>query len=135
MNCLTKPVDYSAASYQGIELGNLWFTSLDYETRTSSLSLGEMECSGDGRCYAVISHKDPGIRNWLDTEGHRRGLIFMRWQGLEEDLPDSQQPRARLVAFDRLRQELPADVGAYSAEQRRAQVRRRRANAQLRFRG
>jgi hypothetical protein len=117
----------SAASYQGIQLGNLWFTSLDYETRTSSLSLGQMQCSGDGRCYTVISHRDPGIQNWLDTEGHRRGLIFMRWQGLGEELPASQQPQARLVDFDRLREELPEDVGVFSEEQRSEQIRQRRA--------
>ncbi|MCZ6830673.1 MAG: DUF1214 domain-containing protein [Gammaproteobacteria bacterium] len=125
----------SAASYQGIELGSLWFTSLNYENRTTSLSLDQMQCSSDGRCYAVISHKDPGIHNWLDTEGHRRGLIFMRWQGLLEDLPESQQPRARLVDFERLRDELPEDVGEFSAEQRRNQIRQRRANLQQRFNG
>ena len=125
----------SAASYQGIQMGNLWFTSLDYETRTTSLTLDQMQCSDDGRCYAVISHKDPGVQNWLDTEGHRRGLIFMRWQGLKEDLPDSQQPRARLVDFDRLREELPADVAGFSAEQRSNQIRQRRANVHQRFNG
>ncbi len=125
----------SAASYQGIQLGNLWFTSLDYETRTTSLTLDQMHCSDDGRCYAVISHKDPGVQNWLDTEGHRRGLIFMRWQGLQEDLPGAQQPRARLVDFERLRQELPADMPTFSPEQRRAQIRQRRANVHQRFNG
>ena len=60
----------SEADYQGIELGNLWFVSLDYETRTSSLTLDQMHCSGDGRCYAVVSHRDPGIQNWLDTDQH-----------------------------------------------------------------
>jgi hypothetical protein len=125
----------SAASYQGVQLGNLWFTSLDYETRTTSLTLDQMQCSGDGRCYAVISHRDPGIQNWLDTEGHWRGLIMLRWQGLKQELPDSQQPRARLVDFDRLRQELPADVADFSPQQRRAQIRKRRANVHQRFSG
>jgi hypothetical protein len=100
----------SDARYQGIELDKLWFASLDYETRTSSLTLDQMGCAGDGRCYAVISHRDPGVRNWLDTGGHRRGLITMRWQGLDQELPEAQQPRARLVDFDKLSQELPADV-------------------------
>ena len=125
----------SAADYQGIELGNLWFVSLDYETHTSSLTLDQMECSDDGRCYAVISHRDPGIQNWLDTEGHRRGLIMMRWQGLAEALPDALQPTATLVDFARIRDVLPADVAVFTPEQRRAQVRARRAAVQERFRG
>jgi hypothetical protein len=125
----------SAADYQGIELGNLWFVSLDYETHTSSLSLDQMECSDDGRCYAVISHRDPGIQNWLDTEGHPRGLIMLRWQGLAEDLPDALQPAATLVDFERIRDVLPADVAVFTPEQRRNQIRARRAAVQGRFRG
>ncbi len=125
----------SAAQYQGIGLGNLWFVSLDYETRTSSLSLDQMECSDDGRCYAVISHRDPGIQNWLDTEGHPRGLIMLRWQGLAEDLPDALQPTATLVDFEHIRDVLPADVAVFSPAQRRAQIRQRRAAVQGRFRG
>jgi hypothetical protein len=128
----TAPSD---ASYQGIELGNLWFVSLDYETRTTSLTLDQMECSSDGRCYAVISHRDPGIRNWLDTEGHRRGLIMMRWQGLEEPLSDELQPRAELVEFDSLRDYLPEDVAAFGPEMRAEQIRARRAAVQARFDG
>ncbi len=125
----------SAASYQSIQLGNLWFTSLDYETHTSSLSLDQMFCSGDDRCYAVVSHRDPGIQNWLDTEGHRRGLIFLRWQGLKMALPESLHPQAELVEFSRLRELLPDDVTEFSAEQRRSQIQRRRANVQERFNG
>ena len=125
----------SAAGYQGIELGNLWFVSLDYETHTSSLSLDQMECSDDGRCYAVISHRDPGIQNWLDTEGHPRGLIMLRWQGLAEDLPDALQPAATLVDFERIRDVLPADVAVFTREQRRNQIRERQVAVQGRFRG
>jgi hypothetical protein len=128
----TTPSD---ASYQGIELGNLWFTSLDYESHTSSLTLDQMQCSGDGRCYAVISHRDPGIQNWLDTEGHRRGLIFMRWQGLEQALPEQQHPQARLVSFADLASELPADIPAFDEAQRRQQIQQRRANVHERFDG
>jgi hypothetical protein len=125
----------SAADYQGIELGNLWFVSLDYETHTSSLTLDQMECSGDGRCYAVISHRDPGIQNWLDTEGHPRGLIMLRWQGLTGDLPEALQPAATVVDFERIRDALPADVAVFTPEQRKAQIRARRAAVQGRFRG
>lgn len=125
----------SGAPYQGIELGNLWFVSLDYETRTSSLTLDQMHCSKDGRCYAVLAHRDPGIQNWLDTGGHRRGLIMMRWQGLESELAEALQPQARLVPFDTIRDHLPADVPAFDRDQRADQIRQRRAAIQQRFRG
>jgi hypothetical protein len=125
----------SGAPYQGIELGNLWFVSLDYETRTSSLTLDQLQCSEDGRCYTVISHRDPGIQNWLDTGGHRRGLIMMRWQGLQSEPAEAIQPRAELVPFDAIRDHLPRDVPAFDAAQRATQIRQRRAAVQQRFRG
>jgi hypothetical protein len=125
----------SKASYQGIELGNLWFVSLDYETRTSSLTLDQLQCSNDGRCYTVISHRDPGIPNWLDTGGHRRGLIMMRWQGLDAALPEAVHPRAQLVDFADLREYLPADTPHISGQQRAAMIRERRMSVQRRFDG
>jgi hypothetical protein len=125
----------SEADYQGIELGNLWFVSLDYETRTSSLTLDQMHCSGDRRCYAVVSHRDPGIQNWLDTEGHPRGLIMMRWQGLDAALPEALQPDAKRVPFSDIRAHLPADVPVFSPAQRANQIRTRRAAVHHRFGG
>ena len=123
------------ADYQGIELGNRWFVSLDYENRTSSLTLDQLHCGEDDFCYTVISHRDPGIQNWLDTEGHRRGLIMMRWQGLEGEFPADKHPQVRLVDFDALREALPEDVPAFSPEQRRAQIRERRRAVHRRFGG
>jgi hypothetical protein len=60
---------------------------------------------------------------------------MLRWQGLAEDLPDALQPTARLVDFEHIRDALPADVAVFTAEQRKAQIRARRAAIQGRFRG
>lgn len=125
----------SSATYQGISLGSLWFVSLDYWTRTSSFTLDQLQCSDDGRCYTVISHRDPGIANWLDTGGHRRGLIMMRWQGLPAPLAERQQPQAQLVPLADLRKHLPADVQLMNAEQRSQQLLLRRRETQVRFGG
>jgi hypothetical protein len=125
----------SEALYQGVQLGNLWFVSLDYEGRTSSLTTDQAYLSADGRYHFVICERDPGVQNWLDTEGHRRGLIMLRWQGLDGPLSEDRQPTARLVDFDRVRQELPSDTPVFGAEDRRDQIRRRRAHVQRRFDG
>ena len=114
------------ASYQGIQLGNRWFVSLDYETRTSSLTLDQAEPSTDGSYYFVISARDPGVANWLDTESHESGLIMMRWQGLQRGLTDEQQPTAQKVPLARLRDYLPADTRSVTPEQRATQVAQRR---------
>ena len=123
------------ADYQGIELGNLWFVSLDYENRTTTLNLDQLYCGEDDYCYAVISHRDPGVQNWLDTEGHRRGLIMMRWQGLIGEFPEEKQPEAQLVDFYKLHEALPPDTPRFTAEQRAEQISQRRRDVHRRFGG
>ncbi len=72
----------SAARYVGFQMGNLWFQTLDYHAQTS-LSLKQAVKSSDGLYRYVISMKDPGIANWADTRGHRRGFIVLRYQGFD----------------------------------------------------
>jgi hypothetical protein len=33
----------------------------------------------DGSFRVVIAHRDPGMPNWLDTEGRPFGLVFWRY--------------------------------------------------------
>lgn len=117
----------SDAAYQGVQLGNLWFTSLDYATHTSSLTTAQAHQSADGRYRFVVSRRDPGVQNWLDPEGHRRGLILLRWQGLSKPIPEDEQPRTVLVDFENLAEVLPADTPAFDAARRADQIRSRRA--------
>ena len=35
----------------------------------------------DGSVRFVIAHRDPGVPNWLDTAGHQRGTVGVRWVG------------------------------------------------------
>ena len=125
----THPGD---ADYQGVELGNLWFVSLEYETRTSSLTRHQGE---DGLYRFVVLGQDPGIPNWLDSEGRSRGLIMLRWQGLSEAQDASRQPSARIVPIGRVRQDLPPDTPEFGPAKRAQQIRGRRREAQQRFPG
>ncbi len=50
---------------------------------------------GPGRSYRiVVSERDPGVPNWIDTAGHRRGTIFWRFL-LPEETPEL--PRCQVV--------------------------------------
>ena len=43
----------TGAPYMGIQLGNRWFVSMDYENRTSTLNMNQLGCREDeSRCYA-----------------------------------------------------------------------------------
>ena len=125
----------SDAPYQGIQLGTRWFVSLDYETHTSTLNGSQLQCPDPDHCVAVIAKKDPGIANWLDTDGLNEGLIFMRWQGLSA-LPDKATwPRMQHVKLGELDTLLPSDTARVTPAQRTEQRQHRRQAIQRRFGG
>jgi hypothetical protein len=121
------------AAYQGIQLGNHWWASLDYANRQSSLSLDQSRISSDGRLYYVVSAADPGIANWLDTEGYTRGVMLMRYDGLHRSLRAEEAPRAQVIKLAQLPIYLPEDEPRVSAEQRAAVIAARRSHVQRRF--
>ena len=38
-----------------------------------------MVLEDDGSVRLIVAHEDPGVGNWLDTAGHRRGTMCLRW--------------------------------------------------------
>jgi len=121
----------SDADYRGIQLGNRWFTSLDYETRTSTFTPAQSYQSADGAYHYVVSHRDPSIQNWLDTENHRQGLIMMRWQGKSAAPPKA--PVMRVVKFKDLEAILPKGTPVFSKADRAKQISARKMAVKKRF--
>ena len=87
------------APYQGIQLGSMWYVSLDYINHQTSLTADQARTDPDGRLRFVISERDPGVANWLERTGHRRGYVQIRWQRLTRDLGPADGPRAEVVPF------------------------------------
>jgi hypothetical protein len=103
----------------GIQLGNLWVESIDYQTRQTSLNWFQSTPDSDGIIRYVLAHEDPGVPNWLDISGHPDGGIFMRWQSpTEESYPD--KPVVKVVAFDEIRDNLPPDHPTVTPDERAA---------------
>ncbi|MDX1732950.1 MAG: hypothetical protein R3228_01240 [Halioglobus sp.] len=124
----------TAAQYHGIQLGHHWWESLDYANRQSSLTADQAAVSSDGALYFVVSSRDPGVANWLDTEGFHRGVIMMRYDGLPgAGMAEERHPYATLVKLGELAQHLPPDEPRIGAEQRRQQIAARRRHVQKRF--
>jgi hypothetical protein len=67
--------------YWMIALHNHWMETLDYVRHQSTLNSHSAVLQSDGSARFVISHSDPGVPNWLDTAGHQRGTIGVRWVG------------------------------------------------------
>jgi hypothetical protein len=97
----------AVAPYQGIQLGSRWYISLDYISHQTSLTADQARPDPDGMLRFVISERDPGVANWLETTGHQRGYVQIRWQRLARDLGPADGPQVRVVPFAELPQLLP----------------------------
>jgi hypothetical protein len=116
------------APYQGIQLGSMWYVSLDYINHQTSLTADQARIDPDGLMRFVISERDPGVANWLELTGHQRGYLQIRWQRLTRDLGPDDGPAVSLVPFDELPHRLPFHDGArVSALTWRARIAARQA--------
>ncbi|MFC7528474.1 hypothetical protein [Actinoplanes sp. GCM10030250] len=100
-------VPASDAPYQGIQLGSMWYVSLDYINHQTSLTAAQARIDPDGLIRYVISERNPGVTNWLERTGHRRGYVQLRWQRLSRPLLDTDGPKVEIVAVDDLPKRLP----------------------------
>lgn len=71
--------------FANVMLWNKHMQTLEYRHRTSSLNQAQLELEADGTFRIVVAHRNPGVSNWLDTEGHRVGTIFWRFLLPDED--------------------------------------------------
>jgi hypothetical protein len=99
--------DPAVAPYQGIQLGSMWYISLDYINHQTSLNARQARVDPDGLMRFVISERNPGVTNWLERTGHRRGYVQIRWQRLSRDLSPEDGPRAEVVRVAELPGLLP----------------------------
>ena len=97
----------SVAPYQGIQLGSMWYISLDYINHQTSLTADQARTDPDGMLRFVVSENDPGVANWLECTGHRRGYIQLRWQRLSRALEVADGPVAEVVPVSDLARRLP----------------------------
>lgn len=114
--------------YRSVILTNEIYETTDALNNYSSLNGAQAKADKDGVLRIVVSAKDPGVPNWLDTAGYPFGVVQGRWTGC-----DSQPvPSVRKVKIDEVRAMLPADTPAVTPEQRQTEIRERRAAFQQR---
>jgi hypothetical protein len=124
----------ASGNYQGIQLADLWFSSLEYANRQTSLTADQAQRAADGSYYFVIAARDPGVANWLDTVGRRRGVILLRYDGMTERRFDpAKAPTSTKVPLAELRRHLPPDIALVTPAQRSATLAARRRHVQERL--
>ncbi len=95
------------APYQGIQLGSMWYVSLDYINHQTSLTADQARRDPDGKLRFVLTQADPGLANWLELTGRRRGYVQIRWQRLARDLGPEHGPQVEVVPAVSLPDALP----------------------------
>ncbi|MBV9090525.1 MAG: hypothetical protein JO044_11580 [Mycobacteriaceae bacterium] len=97
----------SDAPYLGFQLGSMWYISLDYINHQTSLNAAQAQADPDGKIRIVVAEANPGVTNWVEALGHRKGIMQFRWQRVSRPLTEADGPTAELVDFDKVTAALP----------------------------
>jgi hypothetical protein len=85
--------------FANLVLWNRYMQTFDHTRRQVSLNRSQMQFDAGGRFRIVLAHRDPGVPNWLDTEGRSSGVMYWRYLLASTEVPT---PVATLVKFDQI---------------------------------
>jgi hypothetical protein len=84
--------------------------------------MAQARIDADGGLRVVVSARDPGIANWVDTAGRHQGtVVFRNYRSKTAPVPSS-----RVVKLSDLPGLLPEGTATVTPEQRRADLAWRR---------
>jgi hypothetical protein len=155
--CLILHAESPPGSYWGLQMANALWNTFDFAHRQTSLNVNQLDREADGSINIVVAHRDPGVANWLDAMGVRKGMLTLRftypdvgltrrpertlassrsdwmtlWQDKPAPPPDLEvypAPTGRVVRLDRLEHELPT-ARAVTAQERRLAIDQRHEQA------
>lgn len=111
------------APYLGFQLGSLWYVSLDYINHQTSLNGTQAQVDADEKIRIVVADRDPGVTNWVETLGHRKGFLQFRWQRVSRELTEADGPTVELIDIEDVAGCLPFhDSNEISPEDWRARI-------------
>jgi Protein of unknown function (DUF1214) len=67
------------AAFGNVCLWTRYMQTYDYAHRPVSRNRANTTVESDGSFRMIIAHQDPGLPNWLDTEGRSFGIVFWRF--------------------------------------------------------
>ena len=90
---------WPACRFGNVCLWTRQMQTYDYANRQVSLNRAQTQLEADGSFRMILAHQDPGLPNWLDTEGRPFGLVFWRFMLPEGEI---ETPQAQLLPFAEL---------------------------------
>lgn len=125
-----------SAKYVTVPVTNLWGTTMDPVHHVSSRNLDQVAKNPDGSFTVIVSPTDPGLANWVDTEGLSEGLLFLRWAAIAGG-PDAPKPsvESKVGPLAKLSEAVPATLAKVDKAAREREVRQRAHDYDLRWAG
>ncbi len=131
---LILTIDPASAGFFTVPVYDDWTITGDYWNEQTSLNNYQSVANLDGTTYTmVVSPTDPLVRNWVSTGGLNQGIISMRFQNLDPDLPGTPTVASQVVKIADLADYLPAGTEFVTPEQRAAQLAVRKAGFNKRW--
>ena len=122
------------ANYMTVPVSNLWGTTMDPVHHLSSRNKDQMAKNPDGSFTVIVSPTDPGLQNWVDTEGLSEGMLFLRWAAIAGG-PDAPKPavESKIGPMSKLADAVPPTLGKVDKAEREREVRQRARDYDLRW--
>lgn len=116
--------------YRSASIDTPWLVTVEHVERNGSLNNGQVETNPDGSVTYVVAPRDPGVANWLDTNGLNEGGLAVRWENLTRPVedPNAAIREMRVVKLADLDAALPPGTRRVTPEQRRGIARGRAAS-------
>jgi hypothetical protein len=120
--------DPAGAKSAGISALDWWLQPIEAHRIQSSLNSFAATPNADGTITAVVAARDPGIVNWIETDGLQDVLLTCRWQNLPaKQLRKGPRLTSAVVDLDALDTHLPPDIARCTPRVRAARNERRLA--------
>ena len=131
---LVVTVDALDAASLGVQIADPWGVAYDYDRRTSSLNNAQAQRNTDRTFTFIVSARDPGFANWLDSGGFTSGMVILRWQALAANVDPARALReVAVVKLADLSARLRPGQSRFTAAQRKAQRRQRASDYAVRL--
>lgn len=92
--------DALRGGYAIVHIMNGWLQSIEGPGGNQKFNKATLKTKDDGSWRVIVSHKDPGVDNWLNPHGHTHGHFTMRI--VHPDGEGTTRPRARKVQLSSL---------------------------------
>jgi hypothetical protein len=131
---LVLTIHPGTARYMTVPVSNLWGTTMDPIHHLSSRNLDQVAKNPDGSFTVVLAQTDPGLENWIDTEGLSEGMLFLRWAAIADSGPNAPKPavESKVVSLTELPAAAPM-LGKVDKAAREAELRQRAHDYDLRW--